>query len=266
MLKRLIYSLYSGTFRLGHRKFKRIILVTGSPRSGTTMLAEYLMEKYSANVVWEPLQDTIFRGYNWYFSRRPTAEDYRIHDDLKLYLLNLVTFSSTCFETLWLKNRKYFVMNSRRSETLVIKFTRGNGIVESLAKDLKVLGYEVITYGIYRQVQSVVASQIEHHEFTGHPICKDIILPLGELGIHQRLTATWIYDTNNIKNADIDQLIEYSSFIRNTKGLKYSSTFNKSTEQNGSFDSKYLKTLSPKQLAEIDLLIELNLSGDTCSS
>ena len=259
-----------------------IYVVSGSPRSGTTYLAEILANNLPKSlIVWEPLQNKMLRKIDVNILR-PVLND--INGNLQNYLDSLTSLQSLSYYNTWTRNFNYLKNLIRGNhQNVIIKFTRGNGILDFYYQYKQVKAILVIV----RNPFSVVASQIEHHEFDGHPIISvssKHALNFKRVGDKfakdpaTKLALSWANDYLNAKNNTKSILLIYDKLIKSPEELKKhipmlklplivskSSTTNKKTIDYGSYTSKWKKTLREKDVMKMkSLFIELDLWGSIC--
>lgn len=256
----------------------KLIVISGSPRSGTTFLAETIANALDSMIIWEPLQDKILLKNKLDISKRPILSDIKYNEDFKSYLNNIANAENLNYYNTWVRNSLFRnKLYKKKHKYLIIKFTRGNGIIDYYNDKVNFTA----NFVILRNPFSVVASQIEHHEFKEHPIyslntsylqiikkVENSIKP----SIVRDLAITWAVDYYNAKNSKAKKII-YQQLINDLNPLqKYlrtlipdiedvlsikSSTFNNKTANNGNFRDKWRKTLSTSDVLIIKKVIGL---------
>lgn len=147
----------------------QLICMSGSPRSGTTFVAEVLSEAMNnCPIIWEPLQDDIIWNNKLKnLILRPTKEEYDKNIELQNYLHEVLDANRLNYYNSWFRNplfRKKLLHGNK--EYAIVKFVRGNGLLdvfEKISPKVKVV------FGMVRNPYSVISSQLRHHEFKGHP-------------------------------------------------------------------------------------------------
>ena len=255
-------------------KQTKFIVVSGSPRSGTTFLAETIMSRLKGMIIWEPLQDKVLSLKKLDIPKRPQLQDIVENKKLKTYLDNLSSGKDLNIFNTWIRNKKFRLKNNIKSyDYVLIKFTRGNGIIDYF-KDKKY----VVKVSIVRNPYSVIASQIEHHEFKEHPIYSEkfpdikkieLVKSRIEQSLVRDLAITWcvdyknaiLSDSMNFKYEDLIDNIDILKKIRiGNQTLKFkpsiSSTYNKQTSNYGSFKDKWKRTLTKNDAKIITQVLE----------
>ena len=147
----------------------KIICMSGSPRSGTTFIAESVSEALgNCPMIWEPLQDPDIPASELRkLSIRPTWHEFSDSIFLQQYLKKIIVDKWLSFHNTWLNNKRYFSNLIRgNKDYLLIKFVRANGLLDIFEN---VSDKVVLSFGVVRNPFSVISSQIRHHEFQGHP-------------------------------------------------------------------------------------------------
>lgn len=248
----------------------KFIIVCGSPRSGTTFLAETIMSQLNGMIIWEPLQDRALSLMKLNIPKRPQLADIKENINLENYLNRLSFGDNLNIYNTWIRNKKFRIRNKSKSfEYVLFKFTRGNGIIDHFM-DEKYLS----KVSIVRNPFSVIASQIEHHEFKEHPIYSKNFPDIKKIesiksnikkSIVRDLAITWCVDYKNSMNSaslklryeelikDINILKKLDLFYENLEFIStISSTYNKQTSNYGSFEDKWKKTIDKNDVKIIN--------------
>lgn len=193
--------------QMGNRRHpdrnKDVYIVSGSPRGGTTWLAESLARLIKTRrVYWEPLQDgNISLPSSLRDSKRPFIGPFdMIGEDSKQFFDDLINARLANAHMIRLRKQPSNLVSLLRSPAPpLIKFVRGNGV----------LGYLHQNYDIHKPVVimrhpcAVIASQLnmglwEDHPHVNpklldrYPRLKDIVSK--KKNLHQRLAMSWAGD------------------------------------------------------------------------
>ena len=191
---------------------KNFILISGSPRSGTTFGAENVSRAFGdLPLVWEPLQDenlNILKVKN--FPIRPVFLDIEGNDMIQKYIESLFAGKLNRFNSYIIDKKKLLNYFSKNTHA-ICKFTRGNAIVEELKKGNKQIS---VAFVVLRNPFSVISSQINHHEFKGHPACSD-----NSKNYELFLRAKIIFPDNQASNLAITWACDYLDAVES--GVKF---------------------------------------------
>lgn len=179
-----------------------IFVVSGSPRAGTTWLAETLARTLNTRrVYWEPLQDgNIALPDILKSSKRPFIEqDDEISFAEKKFFDELLQGKQANSHLLRLRKKPINAFTVLQSGPLLIKFVRGNGVLSYLHQQFDIPKPVVII----RHPCAVVASQlrmgrwddhphVDPNVFKRYPGIKPVVSK--EKPLHQRLAMTWAGD------------------------------------------------------------------------
>ncbi|TVO63031.1 hypothetical protein FPL11_10030 [Spiribacter aquaticus] len=179
-----------------------IFVVSGSPRAGTTWLAETLARTLNTHrVYWEPLQDgNIALPGALKTSKRPFIEhDNQLSFAEKKFFEDLLYGKQANSHLLRLKKYPRNAFTVLSSGPLLIKFVRGNGVLSYLHQQFEIPKPVVII----RHPCAVVASQLRMGRWGDHPHVHPKVLErypgirsVVSTGkpLHQRLAMTWAGD------------------------------------------------------------------------
>lgn len=182
---------------------KGVFIVSGSPRGGTTWLAESMARLLKTRrIYWEPLQDgNISLPQSLKFSKRPFIEPTEgIDERSKQFFDDLINARLANMHLLRVRRRPSNLKSLLFSPAPpLFKFVRGNGI----------LGYLHQNYDIHKPLViirhpcAVIASQLSMGSWEDHPHVSPKILERysqirnivsTEKPLHQRLAMTWAAD------------------------------------------------------------------------
>ncbi len=143
-----------------NRKNENIIIVSGTPRGGTTILAESLIKTLEIPLIWEPLQPWILNGYMNGFDKELGGIPYIPKDaeweEAKAYF-------NAVFQGKYLSNSMIDRLSHVRNWHVngrLIKMVRANMLLPWAAKNFNCK----IIY-IVRHPCAVISSQIKHSKF-----------------------------------------------------------------------------------------------------
>lgn len=199
---------------------KNTWVVSGSPRSGTTWLAEVLCADRDNRLLWEPLHRENPELGNMGFSDRPFLEPKQKYgcniEDFFLKILQgrMLNIHTLYLEQFW-RNIKYVYGNGR----WIIKFVRGNGVVAYLYEQFGIPKPVVII----RHPCAVVASQRRFGEWSDHPYVDSSLLnrypSIDEVVrrakiLEEKLAITWACDVlSALTYQDSVQVIFYENVV-----------------------------------------------------
>jgi len=198
------------------------LLISGSPRGGTTWLAETIAKVYqSERMLWEPLQDGNIAKDGLGLSKRPFIDEQTATPEIDAFFQSLLQAKQANAHLLRLRKYPKNALSLLRNQRLLIKFVRGNGVV----------GYLRRRYGIpkplviLRHPCAVVASQLRMGQWEDHPhIDPGLIKRKPELAdiidyqvpLAERLAMTWGGDVLAAKeNAADVHIVFYEDLVLN---------------------------------------------------
>jgi hypothetical protein len=199
------------------------LLISGSPRSGTTWLAEIIAASESSRLIWEPLQEGNPTMATYPFkSKRPFLSKIQSeYNELDPFFKKLLNGRNLNSHTLRLKVNPDNLYKAFTNSRLVIKFVRGNGVVSYLQSRFN-LPKPVV---ILRHPCAVVASQLRMGTWDDHPhLDPDLVneypnfnLLLKETeSLEERLALTWAGDIlSALHNSNNLQIIFYEDLVLN---------------------------------------------------
>lgn len=177
-------------------------LISGSPRGGTTWLAESMARAlHTRRLRWEPLQD----GNNALpeslrISKRPFIEPNSVIAEQEVKFFDeLMNGKQANAHLLRLRQRPLNLFALFQDSPLLVKFVRGNGVLGYLHQRYKIPKPVVII----RHPCAVVASQLHMGNWDDHPHINHVILERhprikaamsGDKSLHERLAITWACD------------------------------------------------------------------------
>lgn len=173
------------------------------------------------------------------------------------------------------KLKAYFTGNS----FALIKFTRGNGIIQRLSVQSPNVAY---CFVIVRNPFSVISSQLKHHEFKGHPAYSEHVKFLDKINLAKStipqnlsrdLAISWCCDYLNALNT-VKKVYYYEDLVSDFKPLLndiqdqgLSVNFNINTSDKSStfidpsgstdFTQKYKRNLTSEQIETISKVLEV---------
>ncbi len=198
------------------------IIISGSPRGGTTWIAESIARMYgSARVLWEPLQDGNFEKQPLRLSKRPYIDESSADTRIDAFFERLLHGTMVNRHTLRLNKQPGHRWSLFRNQRLVIKFVRGNGVVGYLQRRFDLPKPLVIV----RHPCAVVSSQLHMGQWEDHPYVADQLYEAfprirdvvdRSASLHERLAVTWAADVLNARLAGDDvQIIHYEDVVVN---------------------------------------------------
>lgn len=256
--------------------------MSGSPRSGTTFVAESLLRSLGgAPLVWEPLQDQNLERINIKeFCIRPVWQDISESESVQKMLNSIFISGKINYYQSYPIDLSRVMAFFNSNEVVLIKFTRGNGIINSIIEK-----YPNVIYGflVLRNPFALISSQKMHHEFKGHPAYSmySTVMHLAEKAqqevkqSHARdLAITWCCDyLNAFKYGKrvyyYEELIDNFQILlndiyteagieldMNIDTTRKSSTFKDRTGSTN-YRDKFKKNLSKEEINDITKVIEL---------
>ena len=218
-----IYSL------LPSPKPRSVILISGSPRGGTTWIAESVVASMKkSRLMWEPLQDGNPAVGGCSFSKRPFVKTsdldlerkYPINRKQEKFWDDLVGSKMWNAHTLRLRKYPGNCALPFLNGPLVVKFVRGNGIVGYLHQTRSTKRPLVIIRNPY----AVVASQLKMGPWNDHPHLDDKLVQLQpqlmrafhkDSTLAERLAITWAADYLAAKeNHDFINIYFYENLVK----------------------------------------------------
>ncbi|ATU08093.1 sulfotransferase [Methanohalophilus portucalensis] len=205
-----------------HSRNENPWLISGSPRSGTTWLAEVIASSEKSRLIWEPLQEGNPVKHNYVFSKRPLYlpdGNNQETDDSKQFFKQLLKGENLNFHTLRLVKYPRNILKTFKNERLIIKFVRGNGVVGYLYEHFNIPKPVVII----RHPCAVIASQLRMGRWDDHPhIDENLIKQYPHIksvienasSLEEQLAVTWAGDVlaaklweNNIQIVYYEDLV-----------------------------------------------------------
>ena len=207
------------TSRMGNiifpKRNNKPILISGSPRGGTTWIAETIAKVYlSERILWEPLQEGNIDKDGLRFSKRPYIDEQTATPEVDAFFQKLLQSKQANAHLLRLRKYPKNVLSLLRNQRLLIKFVRGNGVVRYLRRRFAIPTPLVIL----RHPCAVVASQLRMGQWEDHPhIDPELIKRKPELTdiidhkapLAERLAMTWVGDVLAAKENATDVHIVY---------------------------------------------------------
>lgn len=202
---------------LFQKRHTSIVVVSGSPRSGTTWLAESLFKALKCDsLIWEPLQDGNPAVWSTAFGKRPFIPDSKfLKSDAQFkFFHELIRGEQVNWHLLRLKKYPKNIRFLFPAKSVVIKFVRGNGVVGYLRRQFGVLKPLVVM----RHPCAVVASQMSMGNMDDHPYIDTNLLSLlpwiadhidYNAPLPERLATTWACDVLAAKFSLSDVHIVY---------------------------------------------------------
>jgi len=218
-IKRTTAPLFKNLSTVGNLLYpnrnKLPIIISGSPRGGTTWIAETVAKTFHSNrVLWEPLQDGNIEKAGLNLSKRPSINEINITPDIEKFLSSLLYAKQANSHLLRLRKYPLNVIHFLSNKRFIIKFVRGNGVVGYLRRQFDIPKPLVII----RHPCAVVASQLRMGQWEDHPhIDPDLLKRKPELGeiidykasLAERLAMTWCGDVLAAKENALDLNIVY---------------------------------------------------------
>lgn len=258
--------------------------MSGSPRSGTTFVAEALSEAFNnCPIIWEPLQDDIILNRNNRIRNivlRPTMEEFKTNKDLQSYLFEVISVNKLNYYNTWFRNSKFRKkLFSGNKKYAIVKFVRGNGLLNSFSA---ISPKVKVVFGIVRNPYSVISSQIRHHEFKGHPAYSpkskyinsiNLCIKSIEQSLVRDLAITWSVDYMNAISSK-EKVFFYEDILKNpqifidffnSSGVLFykEPAFNKISSTyigdkiNTDFKQKYKEHLKESEIKTINEVLEI---------
>ena len=202
---------------------KNPFLISGSPRSGTTWLAEIIVASERSRLIWEPLQDGNPTIATYPFkSKRPFLSKIKSeYNEFDPFFKKLLDGRNLNSHTLRLKVNPNNLYKAFTNSRLLIKFVRGNGVVSYLQNRFN-LPKPVV---ILRHPCAVVASQLRMGVWDTHPhVDPDLIKEYPKFNfllkeiesLEERLALTWAGDVlSALYNSDNLQIVFYEDLVLN---------------------------------------------------
>lgn len=223
---------FKPAWNFGNRKSPENIIITGSPRSGTTWLLEILETIGNTRRIWEPFTASRFatndyKEINFGLGLRPYCAKDADNYKLKEYFTQLFAGTYHKLPMIGSHNKSWFeiLKNCAFPQITIAKFCRAQRLVPWLNKNFS---NKIIL--IMRHPLAVVASSLDHPAFQGeevantHPVISDELSKkfpkLCEYTrsldtLAEKLTATWCFDYKialQEKNKKL-HLIAYENFV-----------------------------------------------------
>lgn len=176
------------------------MLVSGSPRGGTTWVAESLAAgRRDTRLLWEPLQEPAAADLIRTLTARPAVARLSDNAELQRYFYRL--FSGWLATTHLCRARvgRFDTLRCMTNGPLMIKFVRGNGIVSAVAREFSARRPLIVI----RHPCAVVASQLKMGSWDDHPhLSPNLVerhpqlraVAQGCANLPERLAVTWAAD------------------------------------------------------------------------
>jgi len=202
------------------RRNEAPIIISGSPRGGTTWLAESIAAiSHSPRIIYEPLQDGNIYKNNCGFSKRPFVDESNVTPEAEDFFDKLLRAELANTHTLGLRISWKNIISTIHRGRLIIKFVRGNGVVGYLKRRFNVPKPLVIV----RHPCAVIASQLRMGTWNDHPHIDKKFLEIYpylnkvidvNAGLVDRLAMTWAADVLAAKhNINDINLIYYEDLV-----------------------------------------------------
>jgi len=196
------------------------LIISGSPRGGTTWIAESIAMMYgTSRVLWEPLQEGNHEKHKCGFSKRPYVDEKHCTAQEELFFEKLMSGRMINKHTLRLKKQPQHLLSLLKNQRLIIKFVRGNGVVAYLMRRYNLNKPLVIV----RHPCAVVASQLHMGQWEDHPYIADYLFEVQpqiqsvidrSAGLHERLAMTWAADVLNARvHSDSVHIVYYEDVV-----------------------------------------------------
>lgn len=199
------------------------IVISGSPRSGTTWIAETLAAIYKTKrVIWEPLQGGNRASHKLNLSKRPYIA-HNASPNVYHFFNSLLTGQQMNGYLLRLQKNPKNIYSLLSNSQLIIKFIQGNGLLGYLHRTFNIPKPLVII----RHPCAVVSSQMkmwpsENHPYIDpalihiYPEIKKVINNLRKVSTPERFAMTWAGDVLAAKNS-LNQvnLVYYEDIVMN---------------------------------------------------
>lgn len=204
------------------------IVISGSPRSGTSWLAESIAQIFATKrLLWEPLQDGNMEKDGLGFTKRPFLEGNTVTVEMENFFIELMNAVQVNSHLLRLGKRyknipgtMYGLVSNQR---LIIKFVGGNGVVGYLKRRFNIPKPAIII----RHPCAVIASQLKIGKWEDHPYVDikliekypniDNIINI-KANLANRLAMTWAADVLAAKyNQDDVHIIYYEDLVINPR-------------------------------------------------
>lgn len=196
------------------------LIISGSPRGGTTWIAESIARMYgSTRVLWEPLQDGNWEKEACAFGKRPRVDEGNADERKDAFFERLLCGTMVNRHTLRLNKQPEHLWSLFRNQRLIIKFVRGNGVVAYLRRRFSLPKPLIVV----RHPCAVVASQLHMGQWEDHPYVADELYEAfpqirdvvdRNASLYERLAMTWAADVLNARNSGDDvQIIHYEDVV-----------------------------------------------------
>ncbi|ATU08087.1 sulfotransferase [Methanohalophilus portucalensis] len=200
-------------------------IISGSPRSGTTWLAEIIAASYQNNrLIWEPFSNRNQKATEAGFNKRYlfySKDEYNIERNKEKFIHKLLKGEMLNFFTLGLWMYPTNIGSVLKKGKLIIKCVEGNGIVGYLHNKYNIPKPVIII----RHPCAVIASQMRMGTWDDHPHIDPKLLQvypkIGELmnnanSLKEKLAITWAGDVLAAKLFQNDvQVVYYEDLVLN---------------------------------------------------
>jgi len=224
MLKEISAPAVSALSRFGNSIYPdrnaRPLIISGSPRGGTTWAAESVARLYSSDrILWEPLQDGNISARGLPLGKRPFLQEGRVEKSVDDFFSALLSGKCANAHLLRLRQHPQNILSLFGNRPPVIKFVRGNGVVGYLRRHFDL----PLPLVMIRHPCAVVASQLKMGIWSDHPhVDAELLNRMPKLRsvvrrnapLHLRLAMTWAGDVLAAReNAEDVQCVYYEDLV-----------------------------------------------------
>jgi hypothetical protein len=199
------------------------ILVSGSPRSGTTWIAESISSAVNTErIMWEPLRSANLRVPETFASARPWVDEDSVTAEVDAFLADLIRGKQLNSHLIRFRKYPKNALALLRNQCLLLKFVRGNGVVGYVRRRFGVPKPLVVI----RHPCAVVSSQRRVGKWESHPHVSKVLLERNpgladyvreDASLIERLAMTWAGDVLAAKQSKDDlHILHYEDML--TKG------------------------------------------------
>lgn len=211
-----------------HRNVRPIV-ISGSPRGGTTWVAESVARAFnSRRVIWEPLNPQNVSIKNLGFDQRPFVDKDSVSGGQYRFLKRLAfgKLINVYMFRLGTAVRKRELGKLLSNERLVIKFVRGNGVVGflfrkfSIAKPLVIIRHPCAVVASQLKVGFPDHPQVSQKVLERYPSIKDVLQD--DAPLTERQAMTWAADVLAARmNRDDLHIVYYEDIVMDPKAALY---------------------------------------------
>ncbi len=212
------------TNRLNPSRLLPPVIISGSPRGGTTWMAESIAAAFDRpRLMWEPLQDGNPEKWRYPFSGRPFFDGSIVAQ--RPFFEKLLQGEMVNVHTLRLRQFPRNIAGVFSSGQIIIKFVRGNGVAAALHKQFTTR----LPLVIIRHPGAVVSSQLKMGQWHDHPHLDPCLLKYypklkkvaeKRTTLPERLAITWSADYLAAKfDPDNVFISRYEDILRDITGL-----------------------------------------------